>query len=55
VKEANEKEIPTVIFDSGLDPSFTDFVSYVATDNYNGGALAARCLGEALKKKSSAE
>lgn len=55
VEEANEKHIPTVIFDSGLDPAFTDFVSYVATDNYNGGALGARCLAEALKKSAPAE
>jgi ABC-type sugar transport system substrate-binding protein len=53
VREANEKSIPTVIFDSGLDPSFTDFVSYVATDNYNGGAMAARCMAAALQKQQA--
>ncbi len=55
VREANEKNIPTVIFDSGLDPAFTDFVSYVATDNYSGGAMAARCMAGALKKSAPAE
>jgi ribose transport system substrate-binding protein len=47
VEEAIDKGIPVVIFDSGLDSS--KIVSYVATDNYNGGVLAARRLGEVLK------
>jgi ABC-type sugar transport system substrate-binding protein len=47
VKDAKQQGIPTVIFDSGLaDESI--IVSYVATDNYHGGALAARRLAEAL-------
>jgi ribose transport system substrate-binding protein len=47
VREAKDRGIPTVIFDSGLaDPSLT--VCYVATDNYQGGALAARRLAEAM-------
>lgn len=47
VKEAKDAGIPTVIFDSGLaDEAVT--VSYVATDNFNGGALAARELGKRL-------
>ncbi|HZZ73000.1 MAG TPA: substrate-binding domain-containing protein [Pirellulales bacterium] len=45
VKEAKQQGIPTVIFDSGLnDPDA--YVSYVATDNYHGGVLAAQRLGE---------
>ena len=45
VEHARQSGIPTVIFDSGLaDESAT--VSYVATDNYNGGALAAREIGK---------
>ncbi len=47
VKSAQREKIPTVIFDSGLD-SPDAFVSYVATDNYNGGALAAREMGKLL-------
>lgn len=39
--------IPVVIIDSGLDS--TKPVSYVATDNYHGGVLAARRLGELLE------
>lgn len=48
VKEAGEAGIPVVIFDSGLDADPSDYVSYVATDNYRGGTLAARRLGEVL-------
>jgi ABC-type sugar transport system substrate-binding protein len=47
VKDAQQQGIPTVIFDSGLgDDSI--IVSHVATDNYHGGALAARQLAEAI-------
>ena len=51
---AKENGIPVVIFDSGLDDSDELCVSYVATDNYVGGALAARCLGDALTKQEAA-
>jgi ribose transport system substrate-binding protein len=51
VKDAKQQGIPTVIFDSGLgDESI--IVSYVATDNYAGGALAARRLAEVLDSKA---
>lgn len=47
VRDAKNQGIPTVIFDSGLaDESL--IVSHVATDNYHGGALAARRLAEVL-------
>jgi ribose transport system substrate-binding protein len=48
VQEAKQEGIPTVIFDSGLDDE-RDIASYVATDNYKGGALAARQLGKVLE------
>jgi ABC-type sugar transport system substrate-binding protein len=51
VKDAKEQNIPTVIFDSGLDDE-SIIVSYVATDNYQGGVLAARRLAEALGVKA---
>lgn len=54
VREAKEAGIPTVIFDSGLNDQNV-FVSYVATDNYEGGVLAARRLAESLGFKSSAD
>jgi ribose transport system substrate-binding protein len=47
VEAAVAKGIPVVIFDSALES--TKMVSYVATNNYNGGVLAARRMGELLK------
>jgi ribose transport system substrate-binding protein len=47
VQEANEEGIPVVIFDSGLGRG-ADIVSYVATDNYHGGQLAADRLAEVV-------
>jgi ribose transport system substrate-binding protein len=47
VESAVAKGIPVVVFDSGLDT--TKMVSFIATDNYHGGVLAARRLGEVLK------
>jgi len=47
VEAAVAKGIPVVVFDSGLE---TDkMVSYIATNNYNGGVLAAKRLGQLLK------
>ncbi|MGZ5467659.1 MAG: ABC transporter substrate-binding protein [Candidatus Aminicenantales bacterium] len=47
VQDAVREKIPVVIIDSALQGS--DYASYVATDNYKGGVLAARRLGELLK------
>ncbi|MBX6315721.1 MAG: substrate-binding domain-containing protein [Isosphaeraceae bacterium] len=47
VEQAIDKGIPVVIIDSALNSKKP--VSYVATDNYHGGVLAARRLGELLK------
>ena len=44
IREAKERGIPTIIIDSGLQGDY--HVSYVATDNYRGGVLAANRLGE---------
>ncbi len=52
VLEAKREGIPTVIFDSGLDDD-SIIVSYVATDNYRGGALAAREIGKRLAGKGN--
>jgi len=49
VQDAVREKIPVVIIDSGLQGS--DYASYVATDNYQGGVLAARRLGELLRGK----
>lgn len=50
VAQTVEKKIPVVIIDSGLDKEEL-FVKYVATDNYNGGKLAAKHLLEVLEKQ----
>jgi ribose transport system substrate-binding protein len=44
VSEAKVQGIPTVIIDSDLQEGF--HVSFVATDNYKGGVLAAERMGE---------
>ena len=49
VRAAKEKGIPTVIIDSGLQENY--HASFVATDNYRGGTLAADRLGELIKGK----
>lgn len=47
VKQAVAAGIPVVIYDSALEDE-TQIVSYVATDNVRGGALAARRMAEVL-------
>jgi ribose transport system substrate-binding protein len=50
VKRAADAGVPVVIIDSGLaDPDH--FIKYVATDNYNGGCLAAEHLISELRKR----
>ncbi|MDB6123803.1 MAG: Periplasmic binding protein domain protein [Pedosphaera sp.] len=51
VANAQKAKIPVVIFDSGLK---TDkYVSFVATDNYKGGQLAAERMGQLLDGKGN--
>ncbi len=46
VERASDRGIPVSIFDSGIK---TDkIISYVATNNYRGGVMAARRMGEIL-------
>jgi ribose transport system substrate-binding protein len=52
VEEASRAGIPTVIFDSGLESE--NIVSFVATDNFKGGVLAADRLGSRLEGKGKA-
>jgi ribose transport system substrate-binding protein len=52
VRRCGQKEIPVVIFDSGLsDPD--SYISYVATDNYKGGTMAGERLVELLAGKGN--
>ncbi|HVA45806.1 MAG TPA: substrate-binding domain-containing protein [Pirellulales bacterium] len=48
VQAAKQAGIPTIIFDSNLDDADSP-VSYVATDNYHSGVLAAERLAEVLQ------
>ena len=49
VRAATESGIPVVIIDSGLAGEVgKDFISFVATDNYQGGVLAAQAMIKAL-------
>lgn len=49
---AVEEGIPVVIFDSGIDDE-SNIVSYVATDNRQGGVIAARRMAESLDGKGN--
>ena len=49
VQEAAARGIPVVIIDSGLEGG--GYVSFVATDNHNGGCIAARRLGKLIAGK----
>jgi ribose transport system substrate-binding protein len=54
VRRAVAKKIPVVIIDSGLNDE-ESIVQYVATDNENGGRLAAQHLIEALRQEGKTE
>lgn len=49
VDQAMRSDIPVVIFDSGLQGS--NYISYVATDNFKAGQLAAECMAQLLNGK----
>ena len=51
VEEAKKAGVPTVIIDSGLESD--DAVSFIATDNYKGGTLAADRLGQVMNGKGN--
>jgi len=52
VEESIGEGIPVVIFDSGLDEG-PDIISYVATDNYKGGQMAAKQMAAAIGEKGN--
>jgi ribose transport system substrate-binding protein len=45
------QKIPLVIFDSGINSE--NYLSFVATDNYQGGVMAARHMGRLLNGKGT--
>lgn len=49
VRDAKRENIPVVIMDSALQG--TDYICFVATDNFRGGAMAAERMGELLEGK----
>ncbi|MGC9328883.1 MAG: substrate-binding domain-containing protein [Candidatus Hinthialibacter sp.] len=51
VEQIAEARIPCVIFDSGINSD--KYVSFVATDNYQGGVKAGRELGRLLNGKGT--
>ena len=51
VRAAVKKGIPVVIMDSGLKDSEDVYSSFVATDNFAGGRLAAQQMGKMLNGK----
>lgn len=52
VEEAISEDIPVVIFDSGLEEG-PDIVSYVATDNFKGGQMAADQMAKAINEQGN--
>jgi ribose transport system substrate-binding protein len=50
VKRAADAGVPVVVIDSGLADT-EHYIKYVATDNYNGGCLAAKHLLSELAKR----
>jgi ribose transport system substrate-binding protein len=54
VKRAQEENIPVVVIDSGLADE-AGMIKYVATDNYNGGWLAAEHLARTLGAEGKTE
>ena len=49
VEKIHARNIPCVIIDSGID---TDkYISFIATDNYKGGVIAAKRMGKILNGK----
>ncbi len=49
VQDAVREDVPVVIIDSALQGE--DYISFVATDNYKGGVIAAHRMGELLGGK----
>ncbi|MEW5978351.1 MAG: substrate-binding domain-containing protein [Acidobacteriota bacterium] len=51
IESASRRGIPVTVFDSGVQSEA--YVSFVATDNYQGGVLAARRMAEILNGKGN--
>lgn len=53
VQSADARHVPVVIMDSGINLPPADYVSFVATDNAEGGRMAADRMGEILGGRGS--
>ena len=53
VTKAKERKVPLVIIDSGVDAKPEDYVSYIATNNKQGGIECGRRMGKLLNGKGS--
>jgi len=51
VVKAYKKGIPVTIFDSGIRADPSNYITFAATDNYQGGVLGARRLAQLLEGK----
>jgi len=51
VEKLYKDKIPTAIIDSGI--ATDKYITFAATDNYKGGAMAAKRMGEILKGKGN--
>ncbi len=48
VRDAVGRDVPVIIIDSALDESEDVYTSFIATDNFQGGRIAGREMGESL-------
>lgn len=54
VRQAMDAKIPVIIIDSAIrGEAGKDYISFVATDNYKGGELAGKRMGETLGEKGA--
>lgn len=53
VQKIKSAGIPCVIIDSAVEADPSDYVSFVATDNYQGGVDAAHCLAAAMEERGN--
>ena len=53
VTKAKEHKVPLVIIDSGVDANPEDYVSYIATNNRQGGVECGRRMGKLLNGKGN--
>lgn len=53
IEKAHDKGVPLTVFDSGADVSEDKYLTFAATDNYQGGILGARALCRLIGNKGN--